>query len=112
LLLDEPQRRALLKQHLAAVHWDIFATNLTQHKKHSFRVNEILSEINDATLSHFMEVFLAGTTTLPYFKAITIGQEFYVEGSYLDNTPMRTLFEDPNVDEIVTIDFTDYDSIF
>jgi predicted acylesterase/phospholipase RssA len=109
LLLDEPQRRALLKQHLAAVHWDIFATNLTQHKKHSFRVNEILSEINDATLSHFMEVFLAGTTTLPYFKAITIGQEFYVEGSYLDNTPMRTLFEDPNVDEIVTIDFTDYD---
>lgn len=109
LLLDEPQRRALLKQHLAAVHWDIFATNLTQHKKRSFRINEILSEINDTTLSHFMDVFLAGITTIPYFKAITIGQEFYVEGGYLDNTPMRTLFEDPTVDEIVTIDFTDYD---
>jgi predicted acylesterase/phospholipase RssA len=56
-----------------------------------------------------MDAFLAGITTIPYFKAITIGQEYHVEGGYLDNTPMRTLFEDPAVDEIVAIDFTDYD---
>ncbi|MGF1614588.1 MAG: patatin-like phospholipase family protein [Gammaproteobacteria bacterium] len=109
LLLDEPRRRAVLKEHLAAVSWDIFATNLTKHEKCRFRVNEILAEINDSTLSQFMDAFLAGITTIPYFKAITIGQEFYVEGGYLDNTPMRPLFEDPEVDEIVAIDFTDYD---
>ncbi len=109
LLLDEPQRRAVLKAHLAAVDWDIFATNLTKHQKRGFRVNEILSQINGTTLGHFMDAFLAGITTIPYFKAITIGQEYYVEGGYLDNTPMRTLFEDPAVDEIVAIDFTDYD---
>jgi predicted acylesterase/phospholipase RssA len=109
LLLDESQRRATLKEHLGAVHWDIFATNLTRHEKRSFKIHEILSEVNDASLSQFMDVFLAGITTIPYFKAITIEQEFYVEGGYLDNTPMRTLFENPSVDEIVAIDFTDYD---
>lgn len=109
LLLDEPRRRAVLREHLTAVSWDIFATNLTKHAKCRFRVNEILSEINDATLNEFMDAFLAGITTIPYFKAITIGQEYYVEGGYLDNTPMRPLFEDPAVDEIVAIDFTDYD---
>ena len=56
-----------------------------------------------------MDAFLAGITTIPYFKAITVDSEFYVEGGYLDNTPMRTLFEDPQVDEIIAIDFTDYD---
>jgi predicted acylesterase/phospholipase RssA len=109
LLLDEPQRRALLKSHLGAVEWDIFATNLTKHEKCGFRVNEILSPIDDSTLNYFMDAFLAGITTIPYFKAITIDQEYYVEGGYLDNTPMRTLFEDPAVDEIIAIDFTDYD---
>lgn len=109
LLLDEPPRRAMLKEHLAAVRWDIFATNLTQREKRSFKIHELLSDINDASLSQFMDVFLAGITTIPYFKAITIREEFYVEGGYLDNTPMRTLFEDPAVDEIVAIDFTDYD---
>jgi predicted acylesterase/phospholipase RssA len=109
LLLDEPQRRLLLKQHLAAVHWDILATNLTKHEKRRFKIDEILSDVNDASLSQFMDAFLAGITTIPYFKAITIGQEYHVEGGYLDNTPMRTLFEDPAVDEIVAIDFTDYD---
>nr|MBS0020484.1 patatin-like phospholipase family protein [Gammaproteobacteria bacterium] len=109
LLLDEPQRRATLKEHLAAAKWDIFATNLTKREKRSFRINEILSEIDDSTLSLFMDAFLAGITTIPYFKAITIGQDFYIEGGYLDNTPMRTLFEDPEVDEIIAIDFTEND---
>lgn len=109
LLLDEPQRRLLLKQHLAVVQWDIFATNLTKHEKRHFKIDEILSDVNDVSLSQFMDAFLAGITTIPYFKAITIGQEYHVEGGYLDNTPMRTLFEDPAVDEIVAIDFTDYD---
>ncbi|MGC1951569.1 MAG: patatin-like phospholipase family protein [Gammaproteobacteria bacterium] len=109
LLLDKPQRRATLKEHLAAAKWDIFATNLTKREKRSFRINEILSEIDDSTLSLFMDAFLAGITTIPYFKAITIGQDFYIEGGYLDNTPMRTLFEDPEVDEIIAIDFTEND---
>ncbi|MFZ0257292.1 MAG: patatin-like phospholipase family protein [Gammaproteobacteria bacterium] len=109
LLLDDPHRRTVLQEHLAAVKWDIFATNLTKREKRSFRINEMLSEIDDSTLSQFMDAFLAGITTIPYFKAITIGQDFYVEGGYLDNTPMRTLFEDPEVDEIIAIDFTDHD---
>jgi predicted acylesterase/phospholipase RssA len=56
-----------------------------------------------------MDAFLAGITTIPYFKAIMVEDEYYVEGGYLDNTPMRSLFEDPDVDEIIAIDFTDYD---
>lgn len=109
LLLDEPQRRSILQEHLAAVKWDIYATNLTKQEKKQFRINEILSEIDESTLSQFMDAFLAGITTIPYFKAMTIEQEFYVEGGYLDNTPMRSLFEDPAVDEIIAIDFTDHD---
>ena len=56
-----------------------------------------------------MDVFLAGITTIPYFKAIKIDGEYYLEGGYLDNTPLRPMFEDPDVDEIIAVDFTDYD---
>jgi len=109
LLLDHPHRREILAEHLSAVKWDILATNLAKHEKRRFPVDEILSEINDASLSRFMDAFLAGITTIPYFKAIMVEDEYYVEGGYLDNTPMRSLFEDPDVDEIIAIDFTDYD---
>lgn len=109
LLLDDQHRRAVLRAHLGAIKWDISATNLARHEKRRFAVDEILSEINDASLDKFMDAFLAGITTIPYFKAIMVNDEYYVEGGYLDNTPMRSLFEDPDVDEIIAIDFTDYD---
>jgi predicted acylesterase/phospholipase RssA len=109
LLLDDPHRREILGEHIGAVKWDILATNLAKHEKRRFPVDEILSEINDSSLSRFMDAFLAGITTIPYFKAIMVEDEYYVEGGYLDNTPMRSLFEDPDVDEIIAIDFTDYD---
>lgn len=109
LLLDEPARRENLARHLREVRWDILATNLTRREARYFGVNEILSKVNDETLGRFMDVFLAGITTIPYFQAVTIDDEYYVEGGYLDNTPMRSVFEDPDVDEIIAIDFTDYD---
>jgi predicted acylesterase/phospholipase RssA len=56
-----------------------------------------------------MDVFIAGITTIPYFKAITINNQYYLEGGYTDNTPLRSLFENPEVEEIIAIDFTDYD---
>ena len=109
LLLDEEDRRRILKMRLSEVKWDILATNLTRRKAQSFAVNSLLGEINEATLERFMDVFIAGITTIPYFKAITIDGEYFIEGGYIDNTPMRTIFEDPDVDEIIAIDFTDFD---
>ncbi len=109
LLLDDERRRALLAEHLQTLRWDIRATNLSQRQGRFFRINEILSRIDDASLDEFMNAFLAGITTIPYFKAITIDGDYYIEGGYLDNTPLRTLFEDEEVDEIIAIDFTDYD---
>jgi predicted acylesterase/phospholipase RssA len=115
LLLDDPERRGLLERHLRAVRWDIMTTNLTQRRSQIFSVNEILSEDDDASLDRFMDVFIAGITTIPYFRAIKMegrrGQpgQYYLEGGYIDNTPLRTLFEDPEVDEIIAMDFTDYD---
>ncbi len=109
LLLDDERRRALLAEHLQSVRWDILATNLRQRRGRFFKVNEILSRIDDASLDEFMNAFLAGITTIPYFKAITIDDDYYIEGGYLDNTPLRTLFEDDEVDEIIAVDFTDYD---
>ena len=109
LLLDEPKRREVLAGALAEIRWDILATNLTRREARYFNVNEILSEIDDRSLGKFMEAFLAGITTIPYFRAITIDEEYHIEGGYLDNTPMRTMFADPEVDEIIAIDFTDYD---
>jgi len=109
LTLDQPGRQEILSGNLAAVSWDIFTTNLTRREGRSFRINDILSEINPGTLDHFMDVFLAGITTIPYFKAVEIDDDFYLEGGYLDNTPLRTMFEDPEVDEIIAVDFTDYD---
>ncbi|TVR97454.1 MAG: patatin-like phospholipase family protein [Rhodospirillales bacterium] len=111
LLLDEPARRTLLTANLKETRWDILATNLARRQGELFRVNDILGEINDRTLDRFMDVFLAGITTIPYFKAARLGKEkdFYIEGGYVDNTPMRALFENPEVDEIIAIDFTDYD---
>ena len=109
LLLDDPHRRALLAEHLRSVRWDIRATNLSKREGCFFNVNHILSQIDDESLSLFMDAFLAGITTIPYFKAITIEGEYYIEGGYLDNTPLRTLFEDESVDEIIAVDFTDYD---
>lgn len=109
LTLEEPVRREVLSRNLDAVRWDVFTTNLTKRSAQSFRVNDILSEMNDTTLDRFMDVFLAGITTIPYFKAIDIDGDYFLEGGYMDNTPLRTMFEDPDVDEIVAVDFTDFD---
>jgi len=109
LLLDDPQRRELLARHLATLRWDIRATNLSRRQGHVFRVNEILESVDDSSLDRFMDAFIAGITTIPYFRAVTIDGDYYIEGGYLDNTPLRTLFEDDEVDEIIAIDFTDYD---
>ena len=109
LLLDDPVRRKLLSKHLKKVRWDILATNLTQRRSELFRINKILKKVDDASLDKFMEVFIAGITTIPYFEAVKIDGEFFLEGGYIDNTPLRSLFQDPDVDEILVVDFTNYD---
>jgi hypothetical protein len=109
LLLDDPARRALLERHLRDVRWDILATNVTRREAQYFDVNAMLAPLNEASVGRFMDAFIAGITTIPYFKAVSIDGEYFVEGGYLDNTPMRTVFADPEVDEIIAIDFTDYD---
>jgi predicted acylesterase/phospholipase RssA len=109
LLLDDAKRRRLLEDHLKAVRWDISTTNLSQRTSEYFNINEILSKVDKSSLDRFMDVFIAGITTIPYFKAIKMDGQYYLEGGYTDNTPLRTLFEDPQVDEIIAIDFTDYD---
>ena len=109
LLLDDAKRRGLLALHLNAARWDIMTTNLTKRKSKLFSVNDILEELDDASLDRFMDVFIAGITTIPYFKAKKVDGQYYLEGGYVDNTPLRTLFEDPQVDEIIAVDFTDYD---
>ena len=109
LLLDDPKRRKLLSKHLKKVKWDILTTNLTQRRSKLFPINKILKKMDDEALDKFMEVFIAGITTIPYFEAVKIDGEFFLEGGYIDNTPLRSLFEDPNVDEILVVDFTNYD---
>jgi predicted acylesterase/phospholipase RssA len=109
LQLDDAKRRSLLASHLDAVTWDIMTTNLTDRRSEQFSVNSILAEVDDASLARFMDVFIAGITTIPYFKATKIDGQYYVEGGYTDNTPLRALFADPQVDEIIAVDFTDYD---
>jgi predicted acylesterase/phospholipase RssA len=109
LQLDDARRRDLLAAHLAEVRWDIMTTNLTERRSETFRVNDILASVDAAALDRFMDVFIAGITTIPYFKASKVDGRYYLEGGYIDNTPLRALFEDPDVDEIVAVDFTDYD---
>ena len=109
LQLDDPRRREILARSLKSVRWDIVATNINKREPRYFNVNEMLAGIDENSLDAFMDAFLAGITTIPYFKAIDIGGEYYVEGGYMDNTPLASIFEDPEVDEIVACDFTDYD---
>jgi predicted acylesterase/phospholipase RssA len=109
LLLDNTRRRALLANHLDAVRWDIMTTNLTERRSTLFSVNEILAKMDSTSLDRFMDVFVAGITTVPYFRARKMDGQYYLEGGYVDNTPLRALFEDPQVDEIIAVDFTDYD---
>lgn len=109
LLLDDPRRRAILADALRTVRWEISATNLTKRAKQAFSVNEILRTMDDVSVSRFMDAFLAGITTIPYFKAIVIDGDYFIEGGYLDNTPLSGLFQNPEVDEIIAVDFTEYD---
>jgi predicted acylesterase/phospholipase RssA len=109
LLLDDPHRRELLAKALRGVRWDILATNVTKRESRYFNVNEILKTIDDASLDTFMDAFLAGITTIPYFKAVMIEGDYYIEGGYLDNTPLARIFQNPEVEEIIACDFTDYD---
>jgi len=109
LLLEEADRKATLVDRLRAAQWDIVASNLSRRQAEYFRVNEILAHPDDASLARFMDVFLAGITTIPYFAAIKMNGDYYVEGGYIDNVPLRTLFANPNVDEIIVVDFTDRD---
>lgn len=109
LQLDDPLRRQVLAKNLQQVRWDIVATNLTQRQTRFFRVNDILATIDKTSLNAFMDAFLAGITTIPYFKAIQIDGDYYIEGGYMDNTPLASIFADPEVEEIIAVDFTDYD---
>lgn len=109
LQLDQPRRREILGEALRNVRWDISATNLTKRAKQTFFVNDILRTIDDASISRFMDAFLAGITTIPYFKAIVIDGDYFIEGGYLDNTPLAGIFQNPDVDEVIAVDFTDYD---
>jgi predicted acylesterase/phospholipase RssA len=109
LLLDDPHRRELLAGALRGIRWDILATNVTKRESRYFNVNEILKAIDDASLDTFMDAFLAGITTIPYFKAVMIDGDYYIEGGYLDNTPLASIFQNPEVEEIIACDFTDYD---
>ena len=109
LLLDNQERRQYLGNHLQSTTWDILTTNITKRRSEFFNINSILQEISLETLDKFMDIFLSGITTIPYFKAIKIKDEYYLEGGYMDNTPLRTIFENPLVDEIIAVDFTDYD---
>jgi predicted acylesterase/phospholipase RssA len=109
LLLDEAKRRALLANHLEDTKWDIMTTNLSERKSELFSTNDILAEMDNPSLDRFMDIFIAGITTIPYFKAGKVDGQYYLEGGYTDNTPLRPLFEDPNVDEIIAVDFTNYD---
>ena len=109
LQLDNAKRRELLASHLDDTRWDIMTTNLTARTSEEFRVNDILAQVDDASVDRFLDVFIAGITTIPYFKAGKVDGQYYLEGGYIDNTPLRALFEDPEVDEIIAIDFTDYD---
>jgi predicted acylesterase/phospholipase RssA len=109
LQLDDATRRELLASHLRETRWDIMTTNLTTRTSEGFRVNDILVQVDNASVDRFMDVFVAGITTIPYFKAGKVNGQYYLEGGYIDNTPLRALFEDPEVDEIIAIDFTDYD---
>ncbi len=109
LQLDDSRRRELLARHLGDVTWDIMTTNLTQRRSEMFRANDILAQVDDASMDRFMDVFIAGITTIPYFKAGKVDGQYLLEGGYVDNTPLRTLFENPDVEEIIAVDFTDYD---
>lgn len=109
LLLDVQKRRQCLAEHLRTIKWDVMTTNISKKRSEFFSINEILARIDGKSLDKFMDVFLAGITTIPYFKAIKINGDYYLEGGYTDNTPLRTLFENPEVDEIIAVDFTDYD---
>jgi len=109
LLLDDLERRGLLASHLDDIRWDIMTTNLTERRSDLFSVNDILARIDEESLDRFMDVFIAGISTVPYFKALKVDQQYHLEGGYVDNTPLRSLFEDPEVDEIIAVDFTDYD---
>ncbi|MGF1613251.1 MAG: patatin-like phospholipase family protein [Gammaproteobacteria bacterium] len=108
LLLDDPRRQQHLHEHLGSLRWDIMTTNVSKRQSHYFNINEIMNEINGESIDAFLEVFLAGLTTIPYFKAIKIQNEYYLEGGYSNNTPLRSLFENPVVDEIIAVDFSDY----
>lgn len=109
LLLNDAGRRDRLKDHFKDVTWDIMTTNLTHRRSELFRVNDILTQIDEASLDRFMDVFIAGITALPYFKAVEMNGDYYIEGGYTDNTPLRPLFENAAVDEIIAVDFTEYD---
>jgi predicted acylesterase/phospholipase RssA len=82
---------------------------VTRRKSERFKINEVLTTIDKASLDRFMDIFIAGITTIPYFKAIKMDDQYYLEGGYTDNTPLRSLFENPEVEEIIAVDFTDYD---
>ena len=109
LLLDDARRRRFLAEHLSTIQWDILTTNLTRRRSELFRINEVLAELSDTSIDKFLDIFIAGITTIPYFKAVKLGDDYYLEGGYVDNTPLRTLFENPEVEEILVIDFTNYD---
>jgi predicted acylesterase/phospholipase RssA len=109
LMLDEPYRRGKLQERLKTARWDIVVSNLTKRRTEYFSVNDILGTVDEKSLGRFMDVFLAGITTIPYFPAVKMNGDYYVEGGYTDNIPMRTLFEDPDVEEIIAVDFNDRD---
>ena len=82
LALEEPQRQAMSNAHWAAVEWDIM-----KHEESSFKANDVSSRIDESTLSYFMDAFLEGITTIPYFNVISIAQEYSYSDVHSGTSP-------------------------
>ena len=69
-------------------------------------MNEILKSIDDAS-GHVHGRLSRRHNTIPYFKAVMIDGDYYIEGGYW-TTRLWPASSDPEVDEIIACDFTDY----
>lgn len=100
-------KRQTFIKNLQKIRLDVSVTELAKQVKNIYiHFNPlILEERYDEAL----DVLQATTCTIPLTKALKTEEGYRIDGGYTKNSPLKPIFQNPDIKKILLIDFTHYE---
>lgn len=105
--MEKLSKTDLFLENLKKTRVDISITNISYKVQNElYHFNPILLE--EKNIEKALDIVQATTCIIPITKAAKINGHYCIDGGYSRNSPMKTLFNNEEVDAIILIDFTSY----